>query len=291
MSLFENGTTWTSHTSHGELLRDGHDESLTIDASNLRFLYQGVDPSQTNVEYFQLPYKLGLLTFEGHGESPQPGGGEPPDPTDNPTDGVQVLIDVAAVPRLYACYETPKQSLNPPPEDDALCPAALNPAVIEVSEEDGNPPPSLRLEIPFDNYNQLVELEWEIPAEHRNMTGKRLVLPLKVVELGFTNAMCPGGVRFFVKTGNDYAYGSAPWIPVPLTTGDTFREYPLNLANAELGSGVQALDLTFVRSVGIAFESADCGGAYAPGTEVTDGTEPPSTAIFYVDDILIEPAP
>jgi hypothetical protein len=43
-------------------IRDGNDQNLDIDPAHLQFLYQGVDPSQTNVEYSQLPYRLGLLT-------------------------------------------------------------------------------------------------------------------------------------------------------------------------------------------------------------------------------------
>ncbi len=52
---------WTDDVSHGELVRDGYDEALSIDACQLRFLYQGRDPSK-NPEYSQLPYRLGLLT-------------------------------------------------------------------------------------------------------------------------------------------------------------------------------------------------------------------------------------
>ena len=59
---FADGVAWSRDVSHGELLRDGYDESLTVDTENLRFLYQGVDPAQTNVAYHLLPYRLGLLT-------------------------------------------------------------------------------------------------------------------------------------------------------------------------------------------------------------------------------------
>jgi len=56
------GAAWTRDFSHGELIREGYDETLTVDPNNLRFLYQGVDPAQTGVEYFRLPYRLALLT-------------------------------------------------------------------------------------------------------------------------------------------------------------------------------------------------------------------------------------
>jgi len=55
------GPDWSDDVSHGELLRSGHDERLTINACKLQFLYQGLDPSASG-DYGLLPYKLGLLT-------------------------------------------------------------------------------------------------------------------------------------------------------------------------------------------------------------------------------------
>ena len=51
---------WSDDISHGELVRDGNDETATIDTCNLQFLYQGRNPSSGG-EYSQLPYRLGLL--------------------------------------------------------------------------------------------------------------------------------------------------------------------------------------------------------------------------------------
>jgi hypothetical protein len=53
---------WTDDISHGELIRDGNDETATVDPCNLRFLYQGFDPAMSSLPYSQLPYRLGLLT-------------------------------------------------------------------------------------------------------------------------------------------------------------------------------------------------------------------------------------
>ncbi|HPD46943.1 MAG TPA: non-reducing end alpha-L-arabinofuranosidase family hydrolase [Anaerohalosphaeraceae bacterium] len=61
---FEEGVEpWTREISHGELIREGYDETPTIDLNNLQFLYQGRDPS-INTRYDQLPYRLGLLTAD-----------------------------------------------------------------------------------------------------------------------------------------------------------------------------------------------------------------------------------
>ena len=57
------GEAWTANISHGEMLRDGFDQTLTIDPNNLQYLYQGVPPGFAGVDYNSLPWNLGLLSL------------------------------------------------------------------------------------------------------------------------------------------------------------------------------------------------------------------------------------
>jgi hypothetical protein len=53
---------WTDSFSHGELLRQGHDETLAVDPSHLVFLFQGAAAQEREgKKYGEIPWKLGLL--------------------------------------------------------------------------------------------------------------------------------------------------------------------------------------------------------------------------------------
>lgn len=62
-----NGRVWSEGVSHGELIREGVDQTLTIDpCAPLKFLYQGLDMEKgRKYDYIELPYRLGLITATG----------------------------------------------------------------------------------------------------------------------------------------------------------------------------------------------------------------------------------
>jgi endo-1,4-beta-xylanase len=56
------GQAWTKEISHGEAIRSGYDQTLTLDPCDLRFVYQGSDPAADSSNYNAIPWRLGLLT-------------------------------------------------------------------------------------------------------------------------------------------------------------------------------------------------------------------------------------
>lgn len=54
---------WTDNVSHGELIRDGVDQNLTIDPDNLRFIFQGMlEKDKRRKGYGDFNWRIGMLT-------------------------------------------------------------------------------------------------------------------------------------------------------------------------------------------------------------------------------------
>jgi hypothetical protein len=54
---------WTDNVSHGELIRDGCDQTLTVDPSRLRLVFQGMrDRHKAGKGYGDFQWRIGLLT-------------------------------------------------------------------------------------------------------------------------------------------------------------------------------------------------------------------------------------
>ena len=57
------GQPWSGSFSHGEFLRAGYDQTMTVDPAKLTFLFQGVSDQDRKASkaYGQIPWRLGLL--------------------------------------------------------------------------------------------------------------------------------------------------------------------------------------------------------------------------------------
>lgn len=62
LNVVNQNESWATSYSHGEFLRLGYDQNLTIDPDNLQLLFQGANDHEYRRSYGQIPWKLGILT-------------------------------------------------------------------------------------------------------------------------------------------------------------------------------------------------------------------------------------
>lgn len=55
---------WSDDISHGDIVREGYDETRTIDPCNLQMIYQGQLRNNGVTDYSKLPYQMGLITLQ-----------------------------------------------------------------------------------------------------------------------------------------------------------------------------------------------------------------------------------
>ena len=54
---------WTDNVSHGELIREGVDQTMTVDPANLKFVFQGMlESEKAGKDYGQFPWRIGMLS-------------------------------------------------------------------------------------------------------------------------------------------------------------------------------------------------------------------------------------
>jgi hypothetical protein len=54
---------WTDNVGHGELIRDGNDQTLTVVPENLRFVFQGpLETDKKGEGYGRFPWRIGVMT-------------------------------------------------------------------------------------------------------------------------------------------------------------------------------------------------------------------------------------
>jgi hypothetical protein len=58
------GEPWAEDISHGEMIRDGYDETMVVDGSKLQYLYQAFQRGAPTSDYNAIPWRLGLLTLK-----------------------------------------------------------------------------------------------------------------------------------------------------------------------------------------------------------------------------------
>lgn len=136
-------------------------------------------------------------------------------------------------------------------------------------------PGRLKLSVPFDDYNQLADIQINV-AVPEDWTGKTVRVRI-MIESGFSpDASAPGGAYIFLKTGADYVWGKGNDLSLPPTTVGEWGEAAFPVASpVQTNSG---FDPSQVVSLGVQFYTGGGG----------DGLEPPSATVAYVDAFSLE---
>jgi len=155
-------------------------------------------------------------------------------------------------------------------------------ASLSWDGEQGDPDNgSLRIDVPFDAYNQSIDLQFPL-ASPSDLSGKVAYLRIKL-DSGFNpDRSAPGGMIFYAQSGDDYAWGQAEWTNVLQSTQGKWREYSLEMSfpwREVSATGVQGSALSFdparVRLLGLILHTG--GGGSSPTA--------PTPALFHLDSI------
>jgi hypothetical protein len=155
-------------------------------------------------------------------------------------------------------------------------------ATLGWDGEQGDPDNgSLRIDIPFDAYNQSIDIQFPFPTP-TDLTGKVAYVRVKLDEGFNPDRSAPGGMIFYAQTGDDFAWGQAEWTNVVRSTQGKWREYSFEMSSPwreVTAGGVQGSSLSFdparVRHLGLIIHTG--GGGSSPLL--------PTRAVFHIDSI------
>lgn len=160
-------------------------------------------------------------------------------------------------------------------------------STLSWDDTKGKPDPgSLKVEIPFDAYNQQATVQFNYDAEGpQDFSGKTLTVRV-MLDSGFNpDPSFPGGVQFFVKTGEAWTFGEAGWTNVELVGTWVEYSFPLESAVTYPAAGtVSDFDPSQVRAIGVSFNT---GGGAQEGA-ATQPIGPPTEATFFVDTFILQ---
>jgi len=149
---------------------------------------------------------------------------------------------------------------------------------------DGNAlvPGAMKISATFSDWNQTVSPEVKGPFDSAGMPidlSHKILHAQVYLQTGLSpNPSAPGGIVFYVKTGQSYAWGSAPWSN--LTTGG-WLDLTFDADSPATGSSV---DFNPILPVQIGFQLSSGGG----GTVGAFGATPLPT-VAYIDQITFVP--
>ncbi len=155
--------------------------------------------------------------------------------------------------------------------------------VTEASHDskEGSPEPgSMKLEIPFSNYGQ--GSTWQhIFEDYQDFSDSIITANIKLADDGgFTqNENAPGGMIFFMKSGENWSWGQVPWVNLN-EPGDWIEvEFDPTLLELQWS---EDFDPTQVKAIGFKFDT---------GSDPEDPPEGdlPKPATIWVDSITKKP--
>jgi hypothetical protein len=134
---------------------------------------------------------------------------------------------------------------------------------------------SLEVHFPCTAYGQYVDYLIALPGP-TDVRKKTLSVRIRLDD-GFSPELsAPGGVVLYAKSGDNWDWGQAAWVNLPIGETGTWKEYTFDLDKPAIGSS-GSFDAARVQAIGIKFDTGSGEGT----------TERPSPAVFHVDTVVL----